>query len=247
MKDWSYVQRVFEARLEAARALQPPGWTPRTVLELGPGESLLGAAAARARGAERIWLVDAVDHAAWDDQAWQRLLRDWKGEPWPDIADREAFLRACQGTHLVGGLEVWSALPDGSVDFLWSQAVLEHIPLASFDALIAQMHRVLAPEGVASHWVDLQDHLGGGLANLRFDRTTWEAPGFADSGFYTNRIRFQEMVARFQRGGFRTEVGQVRRWLQLPLARARMAAEFQHLSDEDLCVSGFELLLRKQP
>lgn len=105
--------------------------------------------------------------------------------------------------------------------------------------------RVLTVDGVASHRVDLKDHLGGSLNNLRFSECIWESEFFVNSGFYTNRIRFPEMIALFKDAGLRVEIGDVRRWEHLPLKRQSFSNSFSYLSDKDLSVCGFDVLLQK--
>ncbi len=100
----------------------------------------------------------------------------------------------------------------------------------------------MSPRGVASHEVDLKDHLAGALNNLRFSTRVWESPFMADSGFYTNRLRFQEILDLFTQAGFSVEVREVHQWERPPTAPRCFAAEFQHFSEEDLLVSEFGLL-----
>jgi hypothetical protein len=66
----------------------------------------------------------------------------------------------------------------------------------------------------------------------------------ARSGFYTNRIRFAEMMRVFAREGFESETITVSRFDSMPLKRSSLAAEFRHLAHEDLMVSGFHAILR---
>ena len=88
------------------------------------------------------------------------------------------------------------------------------------------------------------DHLGGGLNNLRFSQRFWETDWLYRSGLYTNRIRYGRMLKLFEQAGFQTEVVQVDRWTRLPITRSRLAAEFRGLSDHELSVSAFDVLLR---
>jgi hypothetical protein len=92
--------------------------------------------------------------------------------------------------------------------------------------------------------VDLQDCLGGALNNLRFSAPVWESAVMAESGFYTNRIRYSEMLALFKEAGFDTDVISMKRWDHLPTPRAKLSGRFKALSDEELCVRGFHVLLR---
>ena len=65
-------------------------------------------------------------------------------------------------------------LPTNSVDFCLSNAVLEHVPKRDLALVAAELFRVLNRNGICVHRVDLKDHLGGGLNNLRFSEATWE-------------------------------------------------------------------------
>ena len=107
-----------------------------------------------------------------------------------------------------------------------------------------ELRRVLKPSGIASHRVDLQDHLNGALNNLRFSEGLWESGFFAGSGFYTNRIQYSEMLGLLEQAGFAVESLGCRRWERLPTPRARMDSRFRDLPEEELRVRGFDVLLR---
>lgn len=220
-----------------------------TVLELGPGDSLFSAVVARSLGASRSWLVDAGAYAATDMAAYVGLfnLLRYKGLTLP--LDTEPMvladvLKACGGKYLTGGVGSLAQVPTASVDFCFSNAVLEHIPKGDFDKLAEELLRVLKPNGVCVHRVDLKDHLGGGLNNLRFTEARWEGDLFRNSGFYTNRIRFGEMLTSFEVAGFECRLPRIVRWEKLPLPRSALDASFRQLPDEDLRVSGFDIVLR---
>lgn len=66
----------------------------------------------------------------------------------------------------------------------------------------------------------------------------------AKSGFYTNRIRFSEMLARFEEAGFCCEVVHVNRWDTIPTSPAKMAEEFRILPESELLVRSFVVRLR---
>ena len=86
--------------------------------------------------------------------------------------------------------------------------------------------------------------LDGSLNNLRFPDTVWESQIMAESGFYTNRIRYSEMLALFTHAGFRAEVVEKKCWDRLPIPRSKMVGPFRYLPEEELCVSGFEVVLQ---
>ena len=107
-----------------------------------------------------------------------------------------------------------------------------------------QLRRIIKKDGICSHCIDFRDHLGGNLNNLRFSEKLWESDFFARSGFYTNRIRYQKMAKLFRKAGFNTEVIQLKRWDKLPISKTRLSDKFRELSDENLCLSGCDVILR---
>jgi hypothetical protein len=56
----------------------------------------------------------------------------------------------------------------------------------------------------------------------------------ADAGFYTNRLRYSQMLGIFKKAGFEIEVVHVGRWQKLPIPREKLAPEFWKLTDDDL-------------
>ncbi len=160
------------------------------------------------------------------------------------LSSLDAALADCGARYLTQGIASFREIPSASVDLLWSQAVLEHVRKRDFDLLLAEMRRVLRPGGLASHRVDLRDHLGGALNNLRFSERVWESEWMARSGFYTNRIGYDDMLRRFRDARFAIEVIGAERWASLPTQRKHLARDFRNLSQENLLVSGFDVLLR---
>jgi SAM-dependent methyltransferase len=247
MEKPGYAFRVFKRHFDSARfTRQEAGFVG---LELGPGDSLFSAMIARAYGASAYYLVDAGAFANADVKQY-RAMADFlvaEGLPVPnaeDMTSPERVLAACHATYGTSGLASLHAIPDGSVDFAWSHTVLQHVRRAEFPETIRELRRTLRAGGISSHWVDLQDCLGGGLNNLRFRDSVWESPFMADSGFYTNRIRYSEMLALFKEAGFDTDVINVKRWDRLPTPRSKLWGPFRDLTDEELCVQGFHVILR---
>lgn len=130
------------------------------------------------------------------------------------------------------------------MDWIFSQAVLEHVHRHEFMETIQECRRILKPDGVCSHQVDLRDHLGGSLNNLRISEKLWESEFFTKSGFYTNRIQYSKMLDLFRQAGFQVQVTDVSRWETLPILRNKLAREFITVPDEELCVSVFDVILR---
>ena len=247
MDDPAYALRIFDAHLGYA---SPKGLPPgRTLLELGPGESLATGVIAFTRGMTRSYLVDETARATKDLHFYLALLDRLTGEGC-DVADLKKatsvddLCRRARITYFTDGLDSLRSLPGGSVDYMFSNAVLEHVRRREFLPFLRETRRLLSEEGVASHAVDLRDHLDDSLNNLRFPERLWEADWLAASGFYTNRIRFQEMLSDFRASGFQVSLVEEHRWDRLPTPRSRMTGEFRNLEEENLIVSSFWVVLR---
>jgi SAM-dependent methyltransferase len=249
MRDPAYAIGVFEAHWRRAGA-PAPGFT---YLELGPGESLATAIVAWAFGADGGALVDAGDFAVRDVAAYRPLLdklaehprvRDVRGLR--SHTSLDALLAAVNARVSSDGLIGLKSLPSDSIDLVFSQAVLEHVPLAEFAATVRELYRVQRAGGFGSHRIDFRDHLQGSLNNLRFSEALWERPWFAKrSGFYTNRLRLSVVAAMFANAGFSVTITEQNRWSAPPLARASLASKFRALTDDDLRTSSAILTMTK--
>jgi len=247
MVDPEYALGVFRSHFDRAEfSAKQRGFT---CLELGPGDSLLSAPIARAFGAQCCYLVDSEDFASREMAPLHKLLELLTVQR-KDVSDLRSasgwsdVLSRCNAKYLVGGAHALSSIPNASVDFVWSQAVLEHIRKRDFVKTMQELRRILRSGGCCSHTVDLTDHFNGQLNNLRFSAARWESPLFADSGFYTNRIRFGEMMAVFESAGFEVSQIYIRDWEQLPTARRLLDVSFSTLADKDLLTCGFDVVLR---
>lgn len=220
-----------------------------TVLELGPGNGLLTALYARSFGATRTWLIDAGPLASIDVRLFaeaERLLSTLD-LPVPDVGrapSMEIALGQLNTTYLTEGLTSLQTVPDEAVDYMFSNAVLEHIRLAEFAKTAKEMRRILKPSGVASHRIDFRDHLQNGLNNLRFREQIWESEFMARSGFYTNRLNWQAMEKLLQQAGFCIEVRSIDNWPRgLPTRQRVMAQPFRSMPTDELMVMGAHIVL----
>lgn len=243
-----YALGIFDAHLSKA-SLDKHGLQGKTILEIGPGDSIATAIIAYAYGA-RALLMDAGRFAREDVSAYRPLCEQLASMslPVPDLSNSctlDDILQACHGEYWTQGVTSWSFIPDASVDLVFSQAVLEHIRKHEFLPLQQACYRVMKSGAMASHRVDLRDHLGGALNNLRFNESTWESDLFTCSGFYTNRIQMREMLTIFESAGFDVDLIDVRRWDTLPTPRRNMNSAFAEMPEDELNVSGFDVLLRK--
>lgn len=241
-----YALSVFESHVRRL-GLSLDQLSGTVILEIGPGDSCATAIIAHAYGASAI-LIDADRFANSDPMAYEpicRALRE-RGLSPVDVAQMpnfEALLAGVGARYVTSGLSSWRDLSPKTVDIVFSQAVLEHIRAHEFVELQKECFRVMKHGGKASHRVDLKDHLGGGLNNLRFSARVWESDLFVDSGFYTNRIRFDQMLESFDRAGFIVSDVECDRWDQLPVGRQKLDVAYRDLPDSSLLVNGFSCVL----
>lgn len=246
MDQSAYVIGVFNAHCE--RAGLKGDLKDRVILELGPGDSIATAIVAASHGATAI-LVDSGKYVSEDVNLYKSMAEDLErvGLNPPDLSSAkkiEDIVNLCGAVYHTAGLGSLKTIAQDSVDLIFSQAVLEHVREHEFLQTMVECKRVLKNNGIASHRVDLKDHLGGGLNNLRFSNRVWESDFFVRSGFYTNRIRFSRMIRLMKEAGFEIEYSKVDRWDAIPIERKKLAEEFSQESDDDLLIKGFDVVLK---
>lgn len=224
---------------------------PFVALELGPGDSAFSGLIARAYGAELTYLVDVGFYIREDLRPYHKMLafleeHNLRLSPVRDVASLNDLLDLTRTCLLTEGLSSLRSIPDRSVDFVWSQAVVEHINRDELPLVAGELRRLLKPSGVASHRVDLTDHLSGRLENLRFSPNFWESRLLRHSGIYTNRFRLQELASLFSAAGFVVTLAGVERWERIPTPRELFHGNFARMSDEELTPSAVDLVLRPQ-
>ena len=248
MEDPQYAYNVFKTHFDRVDfAKKKRGFV---ALELGPGDSLSSGIIAKAFGASKTYLVDVGAFAQNDLQSYNAIFsllkkkRQLTSPSFFKMTSIEDMLSVFGIHYETNGIESLRQIPDQSVDFIWSQAVLEHIKRDEFFDTLIELRRIITLDGACSHQIDLRDHLGGALNNLRFNENIWKSNFMVNSGFYTNRIRYGEMLLLFKKGGFEVEVVNLKAWKSLPTPKKNLAAPFKYLPDEDLCVSVFDVVLK---
>lgn len=249
MDNSSYAFGVVNHHYEKAKP-----WLDKdfTALELGPGDSLLSALNLSVLGASKIYLVDVAEFATKEMEPYVKALNFLKDKGYnldkfdPEATSVEEFYQHLDMQYLINGLDSLRSIPDESVDFIYSHAVLEHVRIHEFDAVMAEFNRILKPNGVCSHNIDLKDHFEESLNNLRLPEKLWESDFFAKSGFYTNRIRHSEMFERFKKSGFAIDFKKNHRWDRLPVDKSKFIAPYSDYPDEELLVYEIDTVLTKK-
>lgn len=220
------------------------------ILELGPGDSISTAIIGYAFGASKIFLVDAADFASKSIDIYQVLINDLKKQNivknLSSLLEAKTFneiLEMTNAHYYVNGLHSLQEIPSESIDFIFSNAVLEHIHLHDFKNILHEFYRVSSKESIISHTIDLKDHINTSLNSLRFSKNVWESKLFKNSGCYTNRLRFKEICNYIREAGFKIIHIDVKEWNALPIKAKYLNREFKNR--EDLQVYEFDILYKK--
>jgi len=219
-------------------------------LELGPGDTLFSAIISRAFGSSQIYLIDIDHYASENMYLYKNMVSFIAQKHFLNVDDLlecdslKEILTHCCAQYFTNGLASLKTIPDESVDFIWSHAVLEHIRRNEFYEMMSEFRRIIRRDGACSHVVDLKDHLGKSLNHLRFGEKIWECNLFTKSGFYTNRLRYSQMLEIFHRAGFDSRVVEIKRWEKIPLDRSQLSEEYRYLSNEELCVAEYAVILK---
>ena len=250
MQDFNYAHFVFRHHLTLAGLEDIKGNRRKVLLELGPGESLFSAVLAIAYGFHGSILLDVGNYSLPEIDVYREFAR-WlqsRGLCLPSLetcSNLIELLASLKSSYLTEGLSALKAIPNQSVDLIFSQAVLEHVRRKEFTETIREIRRILKPDGVSTHVIDLKDHLQSSLNNLRFNEKFWESPFVSNSGFYTNRLRFNDLVEIFAASGFQVEVISKSEWKNVPLKRQALAGKFRDLPDGFLKIS--DVIVRLRP
>lgn len=216
-------------------------------LEMGTGDSVAAGIYAKANGASRTYLIDVGDYATRNMNDYTDIIASLDNlPPLPPNATFDDMLEIYDIVYKTHGLQSLHEVPDDSVDFIWSHATLEHVRRSEFQETMNETRRILKPTGVISHNVDLKDHLGGALNNLRFSESLWEKDWFAQqSGFYTNRLQSSDIKSAMEKSGLKIEHYRIGQWENLPTSRDKMDNSFKEKQDQDLMIRSVQAILKK--
>lgn len=227
----------------------------KTICELGPGEHLVHAAICYQMGAKKQYLVDidelaGVDKVISEDEKDAMVLKDMHRkirelpEMGPQMRWRE-YLEMLGAEYYTDGLEGYRRVPVRSVDLLYSNTVLQHIRKNIFEESVAEMRRMLKPNGKAYHTVDLKDMIGGRKNHLRFKENEWEDAAHYRMACYTNRYQCGEMCDIFKRNGFRITWLERSYFKETPIRRKELDEEYRGIENRELMTSEFKMVMEK--
>jgi predicted SAM-dependent methyltransferase len=144
-----------------------------------------------------------------------------------------------------------SGLPDGSVDVVFSNSVLEHVLPEVIVPLMRESWRVLRPGGYAIHSVNCGDHYAycdrtiTQVNYLRYSDRYWSL--WNNDRQYQNRLRAREFVDAARSVGFDIAFSYHRPRAELveEVARMRLPDQFARFTIEELAVTSIDFAAHK--
>lgn len=145
-----------------------------------------------------------------------------------------------------------TGLADESVDVVFSNSVLEHIPSPTIMRCFTESMRILRPGGVVFHSVNCGDHYAyidrtiDQLHYLQYSAEDWER--WNNRFLYQNRLRAIDFIELATKAGFAIEIDTSRphpdRLRQL--AALAIHPQFSRYTPDQLAVTSVDFVARKQ-
>jgi len=137
---------------------------------------------------------------------------------------------------------------DQTVDIVFSNSVLEHIPREIIDEIMAEARRVLVPGGYMYHGVNCGDHYSYSdnsitqLNYLRFTEAQWNK--YNNEFTYQNRLRAKDFIELATANDFDIvfQVTPKKDENLKRLAAVPVCSEFAHYSEEELCYTTIDFI-----
>ncbi len=235
--------------------------------ELGPGDSLGMGLAALLSGASGYSGLDIVPYSAKADlermldelvnmysrkegisvdTEFPEYLVEWTDVPMKAIEIREQLRNGLSGGSLLGYRVPWTSMPHidrGSLDLIFSQAVLEHIDC--LEETYRTMFLWLKPGGYASHVIDFTSHGRSPFWNGHWAYSDWQWKLVRGKREYLlNREPMSTHLAYAKKAGFEVLLSQ-RNQASSGLDIQTLSSRFRQMDMDDARTRGGFLILKK--
>ena len=248
MDNSSYVINNFESLVKFGN-VNKSILNNKNLLEVGCGDSIGSAVVAASYGMSSI-SVDVDSFATKEIEIYKKILNEINAtrETSLDLSGVNSFedlLEVCSASYFIRGTSSLKDIDSSSVDFIISQACLEHVRKNEFKEFVEETYRLSKQNSLSIHSIDFKDHLSYSLNNLRFSESLWESNFMASSGFYTNRLRYSEMKEIFLDAGFEIVRENKSLWKNIPLPINKFNKVFRDFDENDLKVKEAVICLKK--
>lgn len=204
--------------------------------------------------ARQLALLPSAAHGQWqsnkiasDYEAKRRML----GKLLEDRANASYLLKCCHIEYKAPVDFSQSNLSPESIDIVYSNTVLEHIPEQELHRVFAEAFRLLRPGGCMLHIIDLSDHFSHtdkAISSINFLQFSEQSYSKYQSRFlYQNRLREPFWRPLFINHGFNIAHWQrnVNERAMKDLGLLNIHRDFSHLTSEELCTSSICVVAQK--
>lgn len=188
-------------------------------------------------------LLDELQTAI-DEERWEQLMDVLHN---PGAYDKEGINRLLGLTPLVGDARKLDIDKD-SVHFICSNNTFEHIPGNILKDILLEFKRVLHPQGVMSHFIDMSDHFAHFDTRiciynfLKFSRKTWN---LLDNTIQPqNRLRFRDYLDMYHDTGLPVTHLDCRKGSLQDLEKVKVHPEFSSYTPQELAISHAYIISR---
>jgi len=215
----------------------------KTVLELGPGNSYINAYNFLFHGAKKVVLVDKFP----------RIIKTKKQKEY--VTKELEFIKRKYGKapffvkaetldpkYLEYIPKELTETNLDSVDFIYSNSVLEHVK--NVERNIESMSKILNLRGYMYHNIDLRDHYNFNKPFLfyKYEDSTWDKYMTKEGVSYTNRLRYDDFVDLFKKYGFEIIYEKTKKQ---KLNQKKLSSRFRNKSKDILEIANLSVLLRR--
>ena len=218
----------------------------KVILELGPGGSIGFGLLILKGGASKYYAIDDGVHAFITKKQMQGYLKLLRNEN--NLIDRYFSRKGVNYVYKESKIKIINIdqdskylLPENTVDFIYSCAVLEHVH--NLDNSFSEMTRVLKHGGIMNHQVDLRDHIFS-QDSLWFLNMSdfWFKALFSKTGEYVNRKRFSFYEDMAKKYGLEIINIEKKHFFEKEIS-SKLTEKF---SDSDLRTLSFNITLKKK-
>ncbi|MBP8811790.1 MAG: class I SAM-dependent methyltransferase [Kofleriaceae bacterium] len=144
-----------------------------------------------------------------------------------------------------------TTLADGSIDIVFSNSVLEHVPAEVIAAIFAESKRLLPPRGVMIHGVNCGDHYAYSDKSInQLHYLTYSSARFAkwqNRFLYQNRLRAPDFTRLAREAGFAIDLdtSKARPERLAQLDELTVHPEFARYTREELAITSIDFVARR--
>jgi hypothetical protein len=190
-----------------------------------------------------------ADIAKVSNQPLEQVNQRWR--TWLALNDGQAVLDAAGIVYKAPGDATATGLAAGSVDLVFSNSVLEHVPEPVLHAMMTETQRILSPDGLTMHNVNCGDHYAyfdrsiTQINYLQFPDKAWRK--WNTNLQYQNRLRAVDFLTSARKAGLEIvlDTHKAKPELLTRIKGMQIADEFSRYPVEELCCTSIDFAARK--